>query len=185
MGGSATIAAADDLVAVIAHISWFAALGAALEPSEAVDLAIYVKGLGLPDAAAERVVDWAQAARIAGDPHWDPSWWNAEERLRGALLAQAESRLGRAAVLERLSAVTMAAHAATIGAAAMAAAREGVADQALARVAAGAATQASYQAALAALAGADAAEHPFAAKLRLFRAGRWPLGIVRGKAYIF
>ena len=30
-----------------------------------------------------------------------------------------------------------------------------------------------------------AADHPFHAKLRLFQAGRWPLGIVRGSAYMF
>lgn len=184
VASAAGIAAADALLAAIAHISWFAALGQPLEPSEAGELAAYVAGLGLPAVPAERVADWAGAARAAADPDWDPGWWNAEERLRTALVAAARARHGEVAAMESLSAVTLAAHAATIGQAAMAAARAGVADQALIRVAAGAATQACYQAALAGLAGAGG-EHPFAAKLRLFQAGRWPLGIVRGRAYIF
>lgn len=176
--------ASDGLIASIPAASWFAALGTALEPSEAADLAAYLQGLGLR-AASQQVRDWAEAERIAADPQWDPRWWEAEEKLRARLMARAEKRAGRDRALAHLSDVTMAAHEAVIGRAAMAAAQAGVADQALIRVAAGAATQACYQAALAVLAGEDASEHPFAAKLRLFQAGRWPLGIVRGRAYIF
>ena len=179
------IAEIAQLVAAIPHASWFAALGTKLEPSERADLAFYARGLGLAPAAPALVVDWAEAARVAADPAWDPRWWDAEEKLRGALLAHAERRTSKAETMARLSEVTMAAYDATIGAAAMAAAASGVADQALARVASGAATQACYLGALAILAGVTAPEHPFAAKLRLFRAGRWPLGIVRGAAYIF
>lgn len=175
----------DGLLAAIPHASWFAALGTALAPSERAELAAYLAGLELAPAPAAPVADWEAAGAVAADPGWDHRWWDAEERLRAALLARAEAAAGREATLERLTAVTMAAHDATIGAAAMAAAAAGVADQALVRVAAGAATQACYQAALALLAGANAPEHPFAAKLRLFRAGRWPLGIVGGTAYIF
>jgi hypothetical protein len=173
------------LLAAIPHASWFAALGTTLEPSERADLAFYVRGLGLAPASAALVADWTEAARVAADPAWDTRWWDAEEKLRGVLLAKAELRTGKAEAMTRLSDVTMTAYDATIGAAAMAAAASGVADQALVRVASGAATQACYQGALAILAGVAAPEHPFAAKLRLFRAGRWPLGIVRGSAYIF
>lgn len=52
------------------------------------------------------------------------------------------------------------------------------------RRAAAAATQACYQGALALLAGADR-RHAFSAKLTLFLRGRWPLGILGGRAYIF
>jgi hypothetical protein len=175
----------DHLAAAIPHASWFAALGTALEPSERADLEFHARGLGLAPASPALVVDWAEAARVAADPAWDARWWDAEEKLRGALLAEAELRTGKVEAIARLSEVTMAAYDATIGAAAMAAAASGVADQALVRVASGAATQACYQCALAILAGVVASEHPFHAKLRLFQAGRWPLGIVRGSAYIF
>ena len=59
-----------------------------------------------------------------------------------------------------------------------------LADPALARVAAGAAAQACHQAALA-LAVAAPPEHVFAVKYRLFAAGRWPLGIVGDRCFVF
>lgn len=173
------------LVAAIPRISWFAALGDVLQPVERADLAAYVAGLGLPACPAAVVADWSGAAQIAADPGWDRRWWDAEETLRLGLQADANRAAGEVAVMRQLSVVTQAAHEATIGPAAMAAARSGVADQALLRAAAGAATQACYQAGLALLAGETAPEHAFHAKLRLFQAGRWPLGIVRGSAYIF
>ncbi|MCC7046080.1 MAG: hypothetical protein IT562_05140 [Alphaproteobacteria bacterium] len=175
---------ADALLAAIAHAPWFAALGTPLAPSERAEHTVYLAGLQLA-AAVEPVHGWQAAGRVAADPDWDRRWWDAEERLRVALLARAEAAAGGGATMRQLTAIAMAAHDATIGAAAMAAAASGVADQALIRVAAGAATQACYQAGLALLAGMDAPGHAFAAKLRLFRAGRWPLGIVRGQAYIF
>ncbi len=177
--------ALDRLLAAIPRISWFAALGETLQPAEAGDLAAYVQGLGLPACQPTIVAGWADAARVASDPDWDHAWWDAEEKLRVALLAKAEAALGDGAAMDRLSAVTQAAHDATIGPAAMAAARAGVADQALVRAAAGAATQSCYQSGLALLAGVADPAHPFHAKLRLFQAGRWPLGIVRGSAYMF
>jgi hypothetical protein len=71
-----------------------------------------------------------------------------------------------------------------LGAAAVAAARAGMADPSVTRVAAGAASQACDQAALALAAGADG-HHPFAAKYRLFLAGRWPLGVVGSRGFVF
>jgi hypothetical protein len=63
-------------------------------------------------------------------------------------------------------------------------ARGGVADQALMRVAAGAAAQACHQAALARAAGAGD-DHAFAQKFRLYAGGRWPLGVVGGRLFVF
>jgi hypothetical protein len=57
-------------------------------------------------------------------------------------------------------------------------------DEGLARAAAGAATQAGYLAALAVAAG-QPASHAFLAKFRLFEAGRWPLGIVTARLWVF
>ena len=179
------IAALDRLVARIPRASWFAALGEALQPAEQTDLAAYIHGLGLPPCAIAVVADWHAAGRVASDPAWDHGWWDAEERLRAELIAGADASHGARATMDRLSTVAQAAHEATIGPAAMAAARAGVADQALVRAAAGAATQSCYQSGLALLAGATDPGHAFHAKLRLFLGGRWPLGILRGSAYMF
>ena len=178
-------AALDRLVARIPHASWFAALGEALQPAEQAELASYIHGLGLPACATAAVADWGEAGRVASDPAWDHGWWDAEERLRAELMARADAAHGAPAVMDRLSTITQAAHDATIGPAAMAAARSGIADEALVRAAAGAATQACYQSGLALLAGATDSGHAFNAKLQLFLGGRWPLGIVRGSAYMF
>lgn len=185
--GPASPHALAALLASVSHVSWFASLGDALTDSERADMAAYLAGLALGAIAVAPVADWASALRIASDPAWDARWWQAEERARQTLMQQALMRqadAGAPETLERLSAVALAAHEATIGPAAMAAASAGVADPAAVRAASGAATQACYQGALALIAGAGP-EHPFAAKLRLFQAGRWPLGIVAGTAYIF
>lgn len=173
----------DPLTAAIPHEPWFAALGEALTEAERADMAAYLAGLGFAGAPVAAARDWDAAARIVTDPAWEQRWWDAEEGLRTDLLRRAGERLGETRMLEALSSVTQAAHDATIGAAAMAAARSRSSDPGLIRAAAGAATQACYQGALVVLAGAGD-EHAFAAKLRLFRAGRWVLGIVRGTAYV-
>jgi hypothetical protein len=82
-----------------------------------------------------------------------------------------------------LSAVTEAA-VALHGHAALAAARQGIADPVLSRVAAGAAALACHQMGLVQAAGARE-DHPLAAKYRLFAGGRWLLGVVGGRCYLF
>jgi hypothetical protein len=179
-------AALDRLVARIPRASWFAALGEALQPAEQTDLAAYIHGLGLPPCAPAAVADWARGRPRRQRPGLGP--WLVG---RGGAAARRTARPGPTpahgarAAMDRLSAVAQAAHEATIGPAAMAAARAGVADQAMVRAAAGAATQACYQSGLALLAGATDPGHAFHAKLRLFLGGRWPLGILRGSAYMF
>ncbi len=173
----------DPLIAAIPHEPWFAALGERLTEAERADMTAYLAGLGFAGAPVAAARDWDDAARIVTDPAWEQRWWDAEEALRAELLRRAGERLGETKMLEALSSVTQAAHDATIGAAAVAAARSRSSDPGLIRAAAGAATQACYQGALVLLAGAGD-EHAFAAKLRLFRAGRWVLGIVRGTAYV-
>ena len=109
----------------------------------------------------------------------------AEEQLRAGLSATAVDLAGdEQAVLVALTHVTSKASEAVHGAAETAALRFGVDDDGLIRAAAGAATQAAYQAALV-IAAAEDEEHPFALKFQLFRAGRWPLGIIGGTFSIF
>jgi hypothetical protein len=173
----------DALLGAIPREPWFASLGEALSEPELSDMAAYLRGLGFPDMHVVAARDWTEAGRIITDPAWEQRWWNAEETQRADLVRRASASIGETALLEILSRVTQAAHDATIGAAAMAATRAGISDPGLIRAASGAATQACYQGAAALLAGAGD-EHSFAAKLRLFRAGRWVLGIVRGSAYV-
>ncbi len=96
----------------------------------------------------------------------------------------ASAAKGESALLASLSRA-MEATAAPIQAAANAAlARAGIADEMLARVAAGAASQACHHRALAEAAGRGSG-HAFAIKYRLYRGGRWLLGVVGGRCFVF
>ncbi|MGQ0676053.1 MAG: hypothetical protein ACT4N4_08220 [Rhodospirillales bacterium] len=169
----------DRLLATIRRVRWFARLGEPLSAAQRRDAASWLAGLGYPGCALAEAGDWRRARRIASDPRWERGWWQAEEKLRLALLRKAERRAGARRAMELLTEVTMAAQ----DGAAKAAARK-IPDPGLAAAAAGAATQACYQGALAYLAGAGA-DHAFSAKLGLFLGGRWPLGILGRRAYIF
>lgn len=163
---------------------WFAACGEALTEAEIEDVRLWLAGLGLEIDGIEGVATWPDAARLAQAPDWSRAWWDAEETERCRLYALAARESGETALLGALSRVTEAATRILHGAAAVAAGRTGVADPMLTRVAAGAATQACYQAALALAAGADS-HHAFAAKYRVFLAGRWPLGVVGRSGFVF
>lgn len=177
-----------DAVAAIARraaaAAWFAAAGEPLTAGERADAAAYLRALGRADVAIDGVADWARAKALADAPHWDTAWWDAEERARVALLDAATQRHGRPALLGALTHVTREVSDPAHGRAAQGLMRAGLADEALARAAAGAATQAGYLAALAAAADAPS-DHAFFAKLRLFEAGRWPLGIVTARLWVF
>ena len=163
---------------------WFAACGEDLTAGERQEVRDYLAALGLASAEIATARDWRAAEAVTRDPGWGTQWWDAEERVRLALLDHAQRRWGEYVLMTALTRVTDAATRVTLGAASSAAARQGVADPALARVAAGAASQAAYQAALARAALADES-HPFAIKFRLFAAGRWLLGLVGGVFHVF
>ncbi|HUA56162.1 MAG TPA: hypothetical protein VMB81_28510 [Candidatus Sulfotelmatobacter sp.] len=179
-----TLAAAAALVPRVAAVRWLGAVGAPLGAAERTAAAAYLAGLGYADTPVAGVADWTRAKALADAPDWDPGWWQAEEALRQALLAAGTARDGSGAVLAALTGVTQAVSDRAYEDATSATRRAGIADAALARAAAGAATQAAYLAALAAVADAPPS-HPFFAKLRLFEAGRWPLGIVAGAFHLF
>lgn len=172
------------LAQAIAQDSWFAAVGEPLIDAERDEARLYLDGLGFAHVDIASVGDWRQAKAAADAPNWDPAWWQAEERERARLLERAEAIVDEGALYAALSAVTNAASDILHGKAAVAAARGGVADAGLIRSAAGAASIACYQAALVKAAEADDT-HPFAAKYRLFAAGRWPLAINDGTLSVF
>jgi len=167
----------------LAHVSWFAAVGEPLSEAERDDAAGYLAGLDYKRVAVMAVAGWAPAATLTRDVRAD-EWWQREEAARRALLDRVAGALGEARAVTALTRVTDKASEIVLGAAAIATTRALVADPYLARVAAGAATQAAYQGALALLAEAGD-DHPFAAKFRLFTAGRWPLGVIDGSFYLF
>ena len=164
--------------------SWFAACGEPLTDAERDEAAGWMAELGIRIAGVELVTSWEEAGRLAKSPDWSRAWWDAEERERKRLYGAAAEAAGEPALLAALTRVTDAATRLLHGAASVGASRAGVADPALTRVAAGAASQACYQAALALAAGAGDA-HPFAAKHRLFLAGRWALGVVGERCFVF
>ncbi|HEX7968249.1 MAG TPA: hypothetical protein VF502_08515, partial [Stellaceae bacterium] len=163
--------------------SWFAACGEALTESERIEAVAYLAALGLPETPVATVAGWTEAAATTQSPDWSRAWWEAETRAQQDLYRRAVAQFGEDKLLSALTAVTEAAQA-LHGAAAFAMSRAGIADPALARVAAGAAAQACHQAALA-LAGKAGPDHLFAVKYRLFAAGRWPLGIVGDRFFVF
>jgi hypothetical protein len=131
----------------------------------------------------EGISTWPEAAAIAQRADWSRRWWQAEEAAATALHRSASSPLGEVSLLDSLSAVTLAA-AALQGPATHALSRAGAEDPALSRVAAGAAALACHQMGLAIA--ADAAEdHPLAVKYRLFAGGRWLLGVMGDRCYLF
>ena len=180
---SDSLAAVRAFASAIPRDSWFAACGEALTASERADAHAYLAALGMPDVAVAGVTGWAEAAAVTQNPDWSRAWWDAEARAQAELQRRAAARSGEERVLAALSEVTEAAGALS-GAAALAMSRAGVADPTLTRVAAGAAAQACHQAALA-LAADGGPDHLFAIKYRLFAAGRWPLGIVGDRFFVF
>lgn len=177
------LGALDDLVAEIAAAAWFAACGEALTGDERDEALLLAAALGFDGIAIMPVATWREAAQVTQRADWSRAWWEREAAAEAALKDKATARFGAAALLEGVSRVALASSALG-GAAAQGLARGGVADEALARVAAGAASQACHQAALARAAAAGES-HAFAVKFRLYAGGRWPLGVVGGRLFVF
>lgn len=164
---------------------WFFMLGEALNDSERAAVRDYLQGLGIEeDIPVANVPDWDSARRAISDPRWDQRWWNAEQAERQRLYRAAQANLDEHELLARLSEAIEKVTETVHGAAAVEAARRGCADAGLIRAAAGAAAESLYLAELARLARADE-RHPFRLKQSLFAGGHWPLGIVRGRYYVF
>jgi hypothetical protein len=167
----------QDFADTIAGTPWFARVGQPLTADDGAWLGAFVSGLGFAPGEVVPLATWGDAARTANDPAWDRAWWDAEASEQKHLQSRAERIHGAEAALAALSQVTDAALIPTRAAA------EGAGDEALARVAAGSAALACHQAALALACGAQ--PHAFLAKHRLFAAGRWPLGRIAGRWYLF
>ena len=170
---------ADDLV----HAPWFMACGGPHTPEERTAVEGYLAGLGLKAMPVESVPGWAEAAAIAQRADWSRDWWRAEEAAAKALRQSASRLIGETPLLVSLSAVTVAA-AKLHGNASRALAGAGLDDPTLARVAAGAAALACHHKGLV-IAAKGGASHPLALKYRLYTGGRWLLGAMGDRCYLF
>jgi hypothetical protein len=170
----------------MARVPWFESCGAPLGPEGAGLASAYAASLGIGEFPVEGIKDWRAAQALAQDSGWNRGWWEAEKAAEKALHLTGIARHGRDEFLASLTDVTEAAASIQV-AASRALSRSGIADQGLGKAAAGAASQACHQAALLLLAAWDkeCQSHMFARKFRLYAAGRWPLGIVRDRCFVF
>jgi len=177
------LAAIRNLAATLSGAPWFAGCGTTLRADERREVEHYLRGLGLPDLPIESVFGWEVAGATAKRADWSRAWWDAEARAAERLKADAISHWSEVPLLEALSVLTEAASGLFALAAAVAA-NAGVEDEALIRAAAGAGAMAAHQMGLvlAAKAGPD---HALACKYRLFAGGRWLLGVMGERCYLF
>jgi len=166
------------LRAEIRAASWFAALGEPLTDGDVAEAQAYARAVEVVG-----VTSWPDAEAFLKSPNTSLDSWDREEALRKSLLAEAKARHPERALWTSLTELTTEAGDLVHGKAATAAARMGNGAAASIHVAAGAASQAVYQLAVARLAGNLTS--PFESKFRLFAAGRWPLGIMGSRLFLF
>lgn len=172
-------------LALADRINWFSAVGDPID-REVMDFArTYLDSLGFPDAQVALVGGWDEAASAAQSLDWDTAAWEAEEQLRASLTQIVLDEMG-----EETLEIAVAHAAASVAPAIRSAAEEAaaiwdLADEALVTAAAGAAVQSLHLAILSLLAADPGEVHPFAAKFRLFEAGRWPVGIAGSSFNLF
>lgn len=169
---------------LVDRLPWFERLGAELEADEIDWAEAYLSALGFPGVAVAQVLDWEQAADAAGNPELNSDWWEAEEQLRVALVADACRLVDEDSLTVALTHLASRVAEPVRRAAEAAAAAAGIDDESLVLAAQGAATQACHQAALV-LAAEVEDEHPFALKFRLFEVGRWPIGLAGNSFHLF
>jgi len=181
------------LARLLPNIDWFSQTGRPIKNTQLIWAESYCAGLGFLDVNVSGLEGWREAAALAAEQDWDAQFWEAEEQAHQALLEQAEQWLPSYDLEVALNHVALRATELAQIKAVAAAARAGIVDDGLIRAAAQAAGQAAYQAALVLAAqGNDynedddsGEEHAFAAKFRLFEAGRWPLGLVGNTFTLF
>ena len=164
---------------------WFARMGAPLSPAERARIdALLAADPLLADAELDVVADWERALAFLRAADFDSTWWNHEEEERERLWHQALLRHTEDAIAERLAVVNAAVIDDIRRAAHAAALRVEFDDDVGIAEATESATMAAHQCALATLAG-EGDDHYFARKHALFAAGRWPLGLHRGRYGVF
>ncbi len=163
-----------DLVAESGRMPWFAEIGAKPRESDRALANDYFRKIGLRMVAVW-LHDLGAAEALLQRDEVDAAWETAERAAESQLRKAAAAAIGERQLHDAINRATLAASDAAIAAARARSGAQEHAGEALLRVAAGGAARAAAEYALVHLAGADPAQHPFAAKFRLFGAGRWPL----------
>ncbi len=181
---SPSLKAVAPFLTLASNVRWFRTLGEDVD-RRTVDLArAYANALGFPEAYPAFMADWEEAADAAENTEVNSPAWEAEEQLRATLTDDALDVLDEQ-TLEMVMTHVAQGTSEAIEAAAMEAAQElRIFDEEFVRATSGAAVQATYQAALAAMTGAEE-DHPFVLRFQLFEKGRWPIGIIGNSFLIF
>lgn len=172
------------------NIGWFCHLGEALTPATRQVAEGYLGQLGFPEAQIAILADWDDAANAAETLDWANAAWEAEELARAELTGRALAFMSEEALQLGLAMVTEQAGSAAKNYLLDTAALWDMVDESIHNLSVGSAVQTAYSAGLALLAAAvdpdfEAEEHIFALKLKLFAAGRWPVGVVGQSFNIF
>lgn len=175
---------ADQIVPALPKRVWFHAVGAPLGDSERDECARYLTGLGLTHWQLVGVSTWGEAVARASRSSWSDAWWEREREEERRLFERALARHSHDTLLLRLANLMQGSAKLFHSPASVACTRAGVTDSTIATCAAGAAAQSLHQYGLASITGQDD-EHFFAAKFRLFLAGRWPLCVSGDTFYVF
>lgn len=179
-----TLDAVRRFARVAREIPWFGRLGERLSRQDRLLAEAYLEALGFPDAGVAEVEDWSEAAIAATNLDVDTPAFEIEEQQRSALTAEALELMDEELLTFALTHVSSEIAEIVENAAGDAALRTGYDDEETIRAAAGAAIQAAHQAALVLAAGIED-ETAAAHKIRLFEAGRWPLGLIGSTFHIF
>ena len=171
-------------------IPWFSRLGEHLEPQARVLCEAYLDCLGFPEVDVAVLAEWEDAAASAETFDWSNPAWEAEELARADLIGKSLEVVSEEALQLGLTVVSEKAGHAAKSALLDTAALWDMVDENIHNLSVGSAVQTAYGAALTLLAAAadpdmDAETQVFAAKLKLFEKGRWPVGIVGQSLNLF
>jgi len=175
---------ADQIVPALPKRVWFQCVGMPIGDSERDDCERYLHGLGVGQCEVATVATWDEAVALSGKSAWHKAWWDRERQEERKLFQGASNSHSPDALLLRLANLMHGSATLFLSPASVACARAGITDSTVANSAAGAAAQSLHQYGLASITGQNE-EHLFAAKFRLFLAGRWPLCVTSDRFYVF
>ena len=165
----------SDLGAEFAQTPWFTRLGERPTEADRRCAGDYCTKLGFRRTVQVWLHDLGAAEGVLKRDEEMPEWQRAERDAAATLTRAAGAALGERAAAEAVNRAMLAASDAAMLAARRIFPALGRSDEALMRVAAGGAARTAGEYALVLLAGADPAHHAFAAKQRVYAAGRGPL----------
>lgn len=149
----------------------------------------FLDGLGFPEAEPAALLHWGEALSVAESLDNDPFAWEAEEQLRLGLAERAVTQTSEEAV-QMLGSAAVAQVADIAKAQVMEVVPSHLLEDEVQNALVGHATRAAHGAMLAVLAGADEPQgddpnHPLITLFALYRAGRWPIGLMGQTFNIF